>query len=270
MRIALALVLALSATVLSSRPAAAQDLISVEPRVPRGFPAHLRQRLARQSSERLAATGVAVRSGADIAVAARAAADCPDADCLRERLGATGARAAVRLVLTQTDGGYSAALEVTSLRTGRSLAHEEADCGGCTTDAVMQVALSLIDGVQIPGTEPDETPSAPPPAPPPPVEAEVPPEALRAAPPRPEGRRTSPLVWVGVGLGGLLVASAIPLFLLDGTATCDGPRQSCPDVYDTRLGASAVLSLGGTLLIGAVVWALLTGPMASTEEEVEP
>lgn len=268
MRILLAFVIALAATVVSPRSASAQDLISVQPSVPAGFPARLRDRLARQSSERLAATGVSVRSGADIAVAARAAADCADAACLRERLGATGARAAVRLVLTQTDGGYAAALEVTSLTTGRSLAHEEADCGGCTSEAAMQVALSLIDGVQIPATEPEEPPATPPPAPPPPVETEVevPHDVVPPPPPEPE-RRVPVLAWGGMGLGGVLLAGAIPLFLMDGVATCDGPRQSCPDVYDTRLGASAILSLGGAILIGSVVWALLAGPMGAAEED---
>ena len=132
----------------------------------------------------------------------------------------------------------------------------------------MQVALSLIDGVQIPATEPEETPPPPPPADievPPPEEPEVPPAAVHA-PPRRVEHDNAPYVWSALGLGGVLVASSIPLYLLDGVATCDGPRQSCRDLYDTRAGASAALSLGGTILIGAIVWAIVGGPTEPTEE----
>jgi hypothetical protein len=269
MRILLAFVLALGAAGLWARPASAQDLISVEPRVPADFPARLKTRLSKEAPRRLAATGVPVRSGADIEVAARAAADCADAACLKERLAATGARAAVRLTMTQTEAGFTAALDVTSLSSGRSLAHEEADCGGCAASAAIEVALSLIDGLQIPENEPEE-----PAPPPPPVETavpvpEVPPEAVEPDPPSSDG--PPPLVWAGLGAGGLLVLGSIPLFLTDGVATCDGPRQSCPEVYDTMPAGIAAVSIGGALIIGAVVlWILDKNDEPAPSEATPP
>jgi hypothetical protein len=255
MRVSLAFVIAVSATALWSSPASAQDLISVEPRVPSGFPARLRAKLVKQAPRRLEATGVPVRSGADIAVAAQAAADCADVACLQEHLGATGARAVVRLELTQDDAGFAAVLEVTSLRTGLSLAHEEAACEGCSAAAATEVALSLIDGVMIPERDPEPPP--PPPvevAPPPP---EVPPEALRLTPR--EERHVSPVAWATMGVGALLIGASIPLLLIDGDPTCDGPRQTCPDLYDTKGGGFAALTVGGVLFIGGLVWALVGG-----------
>lgn len=267
MRLSSSIVWALTVTLSGVGSAAAQAVISVEPRAPAGFPARVREHLAGEAPRRLAAAGVAVRSGADIEVAARAAAQCADAACLHARLGATGARAAARIEIRQSEGGFLAVLEVVSLSTGRSLAREEADCTGCSPQAVAEVALSLIDGVQIPEAEP-EAPPAENGGTGPVGSDEVPPDALRLDEPGPRRRRgTSPLVWGALGTGAFFAIGSIPLLLLDGDPTCDGPRQSCPDVYDTQAGGIAAAVGGGVLLVGAVVMWITGWPPGPVEEE---
>ncbi len=232
---------------------AEEEVIALPALVPASFPQKLASRLSRESAARLSKMGLRVRRGADINLAIRAAADCADPACLKERLGATGARLAARIVLGQTEQGWNAKLEVTSLRMGRVLVAEEADCAGCDVGAVVELALSLIDGVQIPENDPEPEPEAPPPppepeAPPPPPEPPPPPPP----PSEPAATRISSFwTWAPIVAGVVLIGASMPLWAIDGEPTCDGPSQTCPNLHDFFVSAA--------LLTGAGFVALITG-----------
>lgn len=248
--------------VLSAAPARAAEVVVLEPVVPADFAERLRNRLSEEGAARLAAAGLTVRQGADIEVAARAARECEDARCLRERLGATGARLAARIRITATPAGLTAKLEVTSLRAGVVLATEEANCAGCTAQAATEVALSLIDGLEIPERDPASPPDTSAPRA---VDTTVPaprpsePDVDLGPTPAPR-RRISGWVWISGATGLALIAGGIPLLVIDGEPTCDGPSRSCPEVYDTGSGGWSLVAIGVAGLAAAVVMAIVGAP----------
>jgi len=246
---------------------AEEEVIVLPALVPSGFPQKLASRLSRETSGRLSKMGLSVRRGADINLAVRAAADCADPACLKERLGATGARLAARIVLERTAEGWNAKLEVTTLRMGRVLVSEEADCGGCEEGAVVELALSLIDGVQIPATDPEPEPETPPPPPepeppPPPPEPEPPPPPPVEPPP---SQISSFWVWAPAVAGVVLIGASVPLWAIDGEPTCDGPSRTCPNVYDFFVPAALLAGAGFVALITAGTLSLL-----DLDDESEP
>jgi len=100
-----------------------------------------------------------------------------------------------------------------------------------------------------------------------PPEGEPPPEAVNPQGTLHPRRRTSPFVWGALGGGIFLAVGSIPLLLLDGDVTCDGPRQSCPNVYDTQAGGIAAAVSGGVLLVGALLMGITGWPPGPVEEE---
>ncbi|MBI2895768.1 MAG: hypothetical protein HYY06_19580 [Deltaproteobacteria bacterium] len=264
---------------LTAAPARADEVIVLRPIVPADFAARLSDRLSREAASRLAAAGLTVRQGADIEVAAQAAAECRDARCLKDRLGATGARLAARIRIEASPAGFVAKLEVASLAAGIAVAAEEADCSGCTAQAAVEVALSLIDGIEIPERDPEPPPesshptgSVAPRAAPPRARLEEP--ALDLRPPPPASRRISKWAWISGAAGLAFVAGGIPLLSMDGDPTCDGPSRSCPEVYDTRSGGWSLVAIGAAGVAAAVVMAIVgapgEAPAGSEVARVEP
>lgn len=79
--------------------------------------------------------------------------------------------------------------------------------------------------------------------------------------------------WVGVGTGGVLLATGLYLSAIDGDPTCDGRRADCPDIYDTD-GLSFVTTFAGTALLttGVVllIWEKLAGDSNPDAVKVAP
>ncbi len=109
-----------------------------------------------------------------------------------------------------------------------------------------------------------------------PQEAPALPEAVVAPPARPgeRGRVTErpgqPAPWwrledpddygyVGIAAGLVLTGLGAVLMGMDGDPTCDGPLESCPEVYDTGTFGMVSAGLGAGLLAGAAVF-FLTSP----------
>jgi hypothetical protein len=66
-----------------------------------------------------------------------------------------------------------------------------------------------------------------------------------------------PVAITSLVVGVVLTAIGIPLIAIDGNPTCNmaNPRQTCPDVYDTKGGGGALLAFGiGGIAAGGVLF----------------
>ena len=195
-----------------------------------------------------------------------------------EMLGCTGPGACVariaqnlrvdRLIASEIDvNGKDYVIKLRLLdAVGRELAKVDEPCDVCTLkeadEAVARASGKLAAAAK---SLPAETP---PPAvvetPPPPPKVETPPPKVETLPPvvaQPTPPVTEPtpppahekkmFPWRAVAISSLVVgvvgiAVGAPLVAIDGNPTCSlpNPRTSCPDVYNTKGGGAAMLTLG--------------------------
>ena len=86
------------------------------------------------------------------------------------------------------------------------------------------------------------------------------------------GEQRDAFGWIGVGTGGVLLATGIYLTAIDGECSQDLPRTECPEIYATG-GAGLTMGVLGTALLtsGAALlsWEALAGS-SDTESQIEP
>jgi hypothetical protein len=147
---------------------------------------------------------------------------------------------------------------------GRELAKVDEPCDICTVkeadEAVARASGKLAAAAKAlpPETAPPATVETPPPpkveTPPkletPPPKVETPPAITEPTPP-PAQREKKMFPWRAVAITSLVVgvvgiAVGAPLVAIDGNPTCNlpNPKTSCPDVYNTKGGGAAMLTLG--------------------------
>lgn len=78
--------------------------------------------------------------------------------------------------------------------------------------------------------------------------------------------------WAGAGTSlALSLGAGLPLILIDGEPTCDGPLESCPDLYDTDALGYTLLAVGiaGLAAVGVGLYLVIADDESEGEADTE-
>jgi hypothetical protein len=180
------------------------------------------------------------------------AARCAGADVSESGLRAAAAACAVQVAaggtVEQSGGGYS--LRLTLVATdGLVLADLERPCDFCTEGEMVERWREVAAEV---GAPPEAVRAAAAGTARPPDEErpwegpEAGQEAVAAAgTPAEEGALDVPWwFWAGLGASIATAGAGVAPLVLDGKGTCDGPLESCPEIYDTAGVGWTLVGLG--------------------------
>jgi hypothetical protein len=224
-----------------------------------------------QITTSLTTQGYAVQP-ASAAAECNASAGTTDAAALAAAAERCAAQAAVGIGIDASAMGYNLRFVLAGFD-GTSVSDQESPCDFCTeqemiakwgelADAAGAPPASLVAAAGAGTTEPVE-----------PVEPVEPPPPLVVEEPESDfGIEDVPWwFWAGAGTSlAVALGAGVPLIVIDGEPTCDGPLESCPDLYDTDALGYTLLAVGIAGLAAAGVGLyLVIADDEPDEEDVE-
>ena len=200
------------------------------------------------------------------------AAGTIDAAALAAAANRCEAQAALGLDIDASAMGYNLHLVLVGFE-GTAVSDQQATCDFCTEQEMIAkwgelgsgagappatlVAAAAEDGEPVPD-EPDDDPPVP-------VIVDEPGSSFGIA-------DVPWWFWAGAGTSlALSLGVGLPLILIDGEPTCDGPLESCPDLYDTDALGYTFLAVGiaGLAAVGVGLYLVIADDESEGEAETE-